>query len=189
MNTELYHFGIKGQKWGVRRFQNEDGSLTKEGIKRYGINKNGWMTEEGRKQYLDDINSGHREIEERHLSKFKNMSYAEIENNEEYDKAYNEMIKDRRSYVNSMGTGTRKRENEQTRIKLRYKDYTDAQKVYKKDGINTVIAMNKKGKMDLYMTDENGNVKGKMSNGYNIVKSMDDIMNSIDLYELTKTNK
>lgn len=24
---ELYHHGIKGQRWGVRRFQNEDGSL------------------------------------------------------------------------------------------------------------------------------------------------------------------
>ena len=30
------HYGIKGQKWGVRRFQNEDGSLTLEGKKRYG---------------------------------------------------------------------------------------------------------------------------------------------------------
>lgn len=28
----LEHHGIKGQKWGVRRYQNEDGSLTKEGI-------------------------------------------------------------------------------------------------------------------------------------------------------------
>lgn len=34
--NELYHFGIKGQKWGVRRYQNEDGSLTSEGRKRYG---------------------------------------------------------------------------------------------------------------------------------------------------------
>lgn len=32
----LAHFGIKGQKWGVRRFQNEDGSLTAAGKERYG---------------------------------------------------------------------------------------------------------------------------------------------------------
>lgn len=32
---ELYHHGIKGQKWGVRRFQNKDGSLTPAGKRRY----------------------------------------------------------------------------------------------------------------------------------------------------------
>jgi hypothetical protein len=32
---DLYHHGIKGQKWGVRRFQNKDGSLTPAGKRRY----------------------------------------------------------------------------------------------------------------------------------------------------------
>lgn len=32
---ELYHHGIKGMKWGVRRYQNEDGSLTNAGKSRY----------------------------------------------------------------------------------------------------------------------------------------------------------
>lgn len=33
----LMHHGILGQKWGIRRFQNEDGSLTSEGRRRYGV--------------------------------------------------------------------------------------------------------------------------------------------------------
>lgn len=35
-NDYLIHYGIKGQRYGVRRFQNEDGSLTEEGKRRYG---------------------------------------------------------------------------------------------------------------------------------------------------------
>lgn len=33
-NNQLYHWGIKGQKWGVRRYQNKDGTLTSAGKKR-----------------------------------------------------------------------------------------------------------------------------------------------------------
>lgn len=34
--TELCHWGVKGMRWGVRRFQNDDGTLTTAGKKRYG---------------------------------------------------------------------------------------------------------------------------------------------------------
>lgn len=34
-NNELYHWGVKGMRWGVRRYQNSDGSLTAAGQKRY----------------------------------------------------------------------------------------------------------------------------------------------------------
>lgn len=37
--SELYHHGILGQKWGRRRFQNEDGSLTAAGRERYNVGK------------------------------------------------------------------------------------------------------------------------------------------------------
>ncbi len=32
---ELYHHGVKGQRWGIRRYQNEDGTLTPAGKERY----------------------------------------------------------------------------------------------------------------------------------------------------------
>ena len=35
VKKELYHHGIKGMRWGVRRYQNKDGSLTGAGKKRY----------------------------------------------------------------------------------------------------------------------------------------------------------
>lgn len=49
--NELYHFGIKGQKWGVRRFQNPDGSLTAAGKERYGS----LSTKEAKKAIKKDI--------------------------------------------------------------------------------------------------------------------------------------
>ena len=34
-DDELMHYGVKGMQWGVRRYQNNDGSLTSAGKKRY----------------------------------------------------------------------------------------------------------------------------------------------------------
>lgn len=52
-STYLSHHGIKGQKWGVRRYQNKDGSLTPEGkirvVARNNIIRN--------RQHTDDVNN------------------------------------------------------------------------------------------------------------------------------------
>ena len=37
--NELAHYGIIGQKWGIRRYQNYDGSLTRAGMKRFNTSK------------------------------------------------------------------------------------------------------------------------------------------------------
>lgn len=39
-SNELTHYGILGMKWGIRRYQNPDGTLTEQGKKRYGTEEN-----------------------------------------------------------------------------------------------------------------------------------------------------
>ena len=56
--NSIYHHGIKGQKWGRRRYQNEDGSLTPEGRARY-LNSDGTLNARGKKE-LYGVNSGAR---------------------------------------------------------------------------------------------------------------------------------
>lgn len=63
MEKELTHHGIKGQKWGVRRFRNADGSLTPAGKKRR------------RDSWSDDAKSAH-EIKSK--KSVKQMSNAEL---------------------------------------------------------------------------------------------------------------
>ena len=54
MVNELYHHGIKGQRWGVRRFQNPDGTLTNAGKKRQvrDLNRIYKTLDKQSKQYL-----------------------------------------------------------------------------------------------------------------------------------------
>ena len=48
--SELYHHGVKGQKWGVRRYQNKDGTLTKEGKNRLAKEASNYYKQEAAKR-------------------------------------------------------------------------------------------------------------------------------------------
>lgn len=58
-SATLRHWGIKGMKWGVRRYQNKDGSLTAAGRKRYGYTDGGHQEsdEERRERVLKSSNA------------------------------------------------------------------------------------------------------------------------------------
>lgn len=50
---ELFHYGTRGMKWGIRRYQNKDGSLTAAGRKRY-TNADGTLNEKGKQYYAKE---------------------------------------------------------------------------------------------------------------------------------------
>ena len=60
-SNELYHYGVKGQKWGIRRYQNLNGTLTEEGKIRYEVDpKTGEASAEGKKLLRQDIDDQRR---------------------------------------------------------------------------------------------------------------------------------
>ena len=72
MEYELYHHGVKNMKWGIRRYQNKDGSLTPAGIKRYNKEvqklKNREASIKNREQakkYQDKLDKKKAELDER----------------------------------------------------------------------------------------------------------------------------
>lgn len=68
-NGELYHHGIKGMRWGIRRYQNPDGSLTPAGQKRIAKMDARWarknmdkITNKAKKASSKELNEYSREL-------------------------------------------------------------------------------------------------------------------------------
>lgn len=109
--SDLTHHGIKGQKWGVRRFQNEDGSLTAAGRKRQA--RDDYKAEKKR------IHDQHKAIDAKYDKKdadaifgakkggITNRAHGHIKNEYERQKVHNkldqEALNAKREYRQKLG--------------------------------------------------------------------------------------
>ena len=71
MDNELYHYGVLGMRWGIRRYQKRDGTLTNSGKKRYDKEMNKLKDEEKKiknqkrtKAKIDKLEAKRKSIEE-----------------------------------------------------------------------------------------------------------------------------
>lgn len=87
----LSHYGVLGMKWSIRRYQNEDGSLTEAGKKRYGDSSPGhvyksWATKHNEKKAEKARSKGY-EVRAKEYDRRANRSRELDRREEQYSKS------------------------------------------------------------------------------------------------------
>lgn len=80
MENELYHHGIKGQRWGIRRYQNKDGSLTAAGRKRQS---DSWS---------EDSKTA-KSLKKKKLNEMSNAELRKLNERQQLERTYRQMNK------------------------------------------------------------------------------------------------
>ena len=101
---QLMHWGIKGMKWGVRRYQNKDGSLTKAGRKRYA-KLEAEMEKLGGKKAEDDAQNKPKkpkDMSDDELRGAINRMRMEDEYNRLYNQLHPQKVKNGKKYTETL---------------------------------------------------------------------------------------
>lgn len=86
VNGELYHHGVKGMKWGRRRYQNADGSLTPAGRQRYSSDVK--SAKAAYKQAGKEYNKAYNNAYNKSLAGFSPIKKHRQANDQRWEEAY-----------------------------------------------------------------------------------------------------
>ena len=122
-NDELYHHGVKGQRWGVRRYQNADGSLTAAGKAQYNVTSN------GRVKYSTGKSKGVHKGKK--ITSPSNSPHPHLENLDSFEYAIDPSLK-----PNQIGYSKKKDHNtEKVSFQMTFKDQNAFDNWYKSAGL------------------------------------------------------
>lgn len=103
MSEELQHHGILGQKWGVRRFQNYDGTYTQRGLKRYHESESKYNSAKSNYQSTKaDYKSGNASKQDVQNAK-NDLKVAKRKLNSSYDSLKKDNLADQGKRLHEMG--------------------------------------------------------------------------------------
>ena len=92
----LMHHGVKGQKWGLRQWQNEDGSLTPAGREHYGYGKERYNTKQAFKNAKSEYAKA-KAYKRAAVKRARSGSFEQI-NDKELDSAFDRLDKAKSTY-------------------------------------------------------------------------------------------
>ena len=119
MKYELYHYGIKGMRWGIRRYQNADGSLTEAGQKRLDKYRSKELDKITDKYKVDKLTKQRDKLEQKALTKgglfidsrltkaqyrvLKASAMEYLESSKVYSMSYEDMMSERSALRKARG--------------------------------------------------------------------------------------
>lgn len=143
---ELYHWGIKGMRWGVRRYQNSDGTLTSAGKKRYDKELSRLRAEQkvvknkqATKAKIDKLTSKRQELEQQKKDLEGESRLAQVKQKSEERKANKP-----KKHVKDMSDEELSQAIARMKLEEQYKEYMSKNETKQKASlgerfINTVV--------------------------------------------------